>query len=718
MIRISFLINRLRSVRLYLYEIMKPVLTLLFCLSGLLSVAQQDTIDASLLQVGYTGIPVKSRLINPVFVIKGDDIRRFPGLSFLEAVDGLFPWVCSFESNANDFLYIIDGNVIVDVNAVSLYNIEDVTFIRGGVDAGNYPYTKRGTFIIHSKKTSTLSSFQFNITSGYQYLKNDSPFFAPQNALSTSSSASTKELLQNYQISYSGKTGKAVYFLSANYANDKSPSLSFQQFWFQGTSTYRYLQQNSLFRFYAGASVPILPSLQFDFMGIADVQHGTNNSTAVYSTYNGIATVNSSLPERYYTLHTSLNWKINNSFSNKLSLAYSNNKERLEMDSNSISNQPYIYKTSVTDTSTVKRGYLENNTVFESGTKTSLKLKAGFLLKYNFDVLNRSHLGITVLNNQYYSAEGNHYQNRMKMLTGTPFINLDYKNLLSYYGGLGLILYNAFDYGNFRLRNSNRILPYTGVVVSVMNLFSQKKIINRLDIGIHYSVRNTNLSDLYRLEKKETPYQFSVFSVYTLYSPYDFFKDKLLSVQATAGFSDDRFMIGAEWFKGKEEKYLIFYPLLPGSPSGITQGNVETKGLCIFGKAQLLKRNKYSWNMRLNAVKQERTNSNKYTFPEGYYPVTVGLQNNITIFDFFFQVSAAMGFDRELNPDNSSYTQPEKVNDISLRHVLFGYKLPITKKWINSMQVFVQAKNIITSRNPNFYNSFSRYFGTGLNIDL
>ncbi len=103
---------------------MKPAITLLLCIVVMNAFSQQDSSTAKPFQLGYTEILPESNLINPVFIVKGEDIRRFPTLNFLEAVNGLFPWVFSFEPNANDFLYVVDGMIITDINAISLFSIE------------------------------------------------------------------------------------------------------------------------------------------------------------------------------------------------------------------------------------------------------------------------------------------------------------------------------------------------------------------------------------------------------------------------------------------------------------------------------------------------------------------------------------------------------------------------------------------------------------------
>lgn len=696
---------------------MKAAITISLFFLVISSFGQQDSTESKPWQLGYTEIERESYLINPVFIIKGEDIRRFPTLNFLEAVNGLFPWVFSFEPNANDFLFVVDGNILADINAISLYNIEEVAFVRGGLEAGNYPFAKRGSFIIRTKSKSASASFEFNANTGLVYLKNGSPFRFVNSAFYRYDSARSKGVQQNYQLSYSGKKGKASYFLSGNFAHDQNPPVFLQQVGPTVTDTFNYKQRVNVARFYAATAVPILPSLLFDFQGIADVQRAKIYSSSSYTQGNFLTVKNSVLPERYYTLYSSLNWTINKSFSNKFSFAYSNNNERTKMESTTTSDLPDLVTGSTTDTSKVKRGYIESNTAYESAGNRTWKIKAGLLLRYNFLHFRKGHLGLIFVNDQLNSTEGSIYRDRVKIITGVPYITLNFKNLLSLYGGLQLFV-RDLEFGRWGVKNGSKRLPYGGAVFSVMNLFSQKKVMNRFDLGINYSVRNNNLTDYYRLEKKETPDQLTPAFVYTPDRQDDFLKDKIFSVQATAGFLEDRFMIGTEWFKGKDGRYFaLSIPTAPGPSVIYVPGDVDTKGISVFGKAQLLQSKNYSWSIRANAVKQDRKIPYNLTQREIYYPVAVGLQNSLSIGDFFAQMTTVMGFDKEIVLYTSGFPGPsEKVDDLSVSHILLGYKLSLNKKWISDMQVFAQAKNIIASKTKRSYEEWPRYIGMGLNV--
>lgn len=99
----------------------------------------------------------------PLITIKGEDIRRFPSNNFLDAVNGLLPWVFYLTPNSNDFLFVVNGFLLMDVNNISLNDIEDVTFKRNNLNGGLYPFSRAGTFFITLKKASEYKPlFSFN----------------------------------------------------------------------------------------------------------------------------------------------------------------------------------------------------------------------------------------------------------------------------------------------------------------------------------------------------------------------------------------------------------------------------------------------------------------------------------------------------------------------------------------------------------------------------
>ena len=63
-------------------------------------------------------------------IIKGSDLERY---QFSDLADAINVWLYGTYSNASNLLYVIDGNIITDVNAYSIFDIDEITLIQSAV---------------------------------------------------------------------------------------------------------------------------------------------------------------------------------------------------------------------------------------------------------------------------------------------------------------------------------------------------------------------------------------------------------------------------------------------------------------------------------------------------------------------------------------------------------------------------------------------------------
>src|SRR5687767_3978941 len=93
---------------------MRLVLALLFCTSYSFLVAQTD---ADWLDLGR--IKLKKEFTQTV-TIKGKDLEQMP---FSNLADAIGVWLYGLATNNETVVYVIDGNLITDVNVYSVYDI-------------------------------------------------------------------------------------------------------------------------------------------------------------------------------------------------------------------------------------------------------------------------------------------------------------------------------------------------------------------------------------------------------------------------------------------------------------------------------------------------------------------------------------------------------------------------------------------------------------------
>jgi hypothetical protein len=86
------------------------------------------------------------------FIVKGDEIRRFPSIDFLQAVNGLFPWVFSQQPNPNEFLFVVDGFILTDINSISPMTLTRSYSLRDNAYGTLFPFSCAGTFDNHPER--------------------------------------------------------------------------------------------------------------------------------------------------------------------------------------------------------------------------------------------------------------------------------------------------------------------------------------------------------------------------------------------------------------------------------------------------------------------------------------------------------------------------------------------------------------------------------------
>ncbi len=93
-----------------------------FALAAVLKVnAQTDTSNYDLGRIS-----VKKDFTQTI-TIKGSDLERY---QFSDLADAINVWLYGTYSNSSNLLYVIDGNIINDVNAYSIYDIDEITLVQ------------------------------------------------------------------------------------------------------------------------------------------------------------------------------------------------------------------------------------------------------------------------------------------------------------------------------------------------------------------------------------------------------------------------------------------------------------------------------------------------------------------------------------------------------------------------------------------------------------
>jgi len=80
--------------------------------------------DSSRLDLGYTSL---NRKFTQTITIRGADLEKMP---FTNLNDALMPWLYGAWSQRGSIQFVVDGNPVVDVNAYSIYDVEEVVLVQ------------------------------------------------------------------------------------------------------------------------------------------------------------------------------------------------------------------------------------------------------------------------------------------------------------------------------------------------------------------------------------------------------------------------------------------------------------------------------------------------------------------------------------------------------------------------------------------------------------
>jgi hypothetical protein len=99
------------------------IMILIFCFSRIVR-GQSDTSNYDL-----SRILLKKQFTQSI-TVKGNDLEQYP---FSNLADAINVWFYGTYTNASTLVYVIDGNIINDVNAYSIYDIDEITLVQNAL---------------------------------------------------------------------------------------------------------------------------------------------------------------------------------------------------------------------------------------------------------------------------------------------------------------------------------------------------------------------------------------------------------------------------------------------------------------------------------------------------------------------------------------------------------------------------------------------------------
>jgi hypothetical protein len=665
----------------------------------------------------------------PLITIKGEEISRFPTNNFLDAVNGLYPWLFSVNGDHGKYLYVVNGSILLDVNAISLHDIEEVSFTRSHMDGTLYPFSQVGIFYIKTKHTDSrkpVISFnsQYNTMWDKQTSYN-SQYSKEDNILGH---------LQTNHISVSVAADKLQFYGSALVNTIKDPHLSYfsdngsgsiVDTWFGS----KHLNIGTFAQLTYQFSPTISAGISANYYHAQTKRESQLISQSFGSQYDQSQQSKNRLS--YYHISPYFNWAITSRLRNTLNFEYAN--DWFTFNSTTITNfsstgNPPTNQLQEQETTPYLRGYilrnhLEYDLISTAKFKTSLSAIFSYL---NREVRNKQEYSF-IQNGMPVSVGNNFFYAREKITTLNPMVHFSYDDIFSAYAGHSFLL-NKREVPFIPLTSKSKTSYYTGTILNIKNLLKKTGNLERLELSFHYGNMAKNASNNYWLPVVDDAFNFPDLQFEGTLDgndpgsvKFDLFRSQLMTAQFNSAFLNGRVQAGVEWSRLKQNaQYIVPAPL-----GGFTyvRGNMIQKGIAIYSSVKLIDRDKQQWKMRLNVLfpdRDHKTGSDYFDLSEVNYTMQAGLQNYFNFGGWYAQVNGLLGLERKTyNYNNLDPESGESATDIILNYILIGYNFSVSPKSVFSkLGLFIHARNLAGTKKTADSYAYNGYAGAGIHFQM
>ena len=700
---------------------LKPLLLLsiliVFCFFS--ASAQTDTSSYDLGRISVM------KNFTQTITIKGSDLERY---QFSDLADAVNVWLYGTYSNQSNLLYVIDGNIITDANAYSIYDVDEVTLVQSA--AVNVSGAAPGAQVVLVKLKTNRPGKQGIEAAGHASMVN------LRNSANIPNQTSTHNIYDQFYLSGYKNFDNVHLGLSADYQHDVSPVLT--------NGTLKTLDPYNINRFkfngYAGAKLWSGTTVNFDINYVPQTDgygytYGDQTNIATQSEYYDLGVV-----QHMAGANLALKSKIAGGLTNTLSGAY-NHYNLFGMDTT---------YTVFPSTDGVKNFDIEKS---HSEIITSNLLIRDNLAYHTmlgvFDVepsLNFSfrRLYSTLSNSGFYGEsfgsnipsvdESSSFEGGgEKLYFLTPSLDIHYKDAADIQGGFSDILNSAKNSGtNYTY---SRQAPFLSVSADVFKLASLTNMSLRLfgsfsrqsqlfDDGsaslsgitpFVYLVTSssvgyysTNTTDAVPYYQQRNPYQ--QYNSFQAGFDLTFVKNLVLSYNYWDYQSQDQLVELIPYGANQVESVLQYY-----------YDKVITNRIALNYTVNAAG---FNWRTGLNVTEakvqpDESIFSGFTTYLADGHRYSGGFTNRFTCGPLFAGLDILYQFgERPLTLQSvtiENLTAPPHVNSVSLQSLYFGTRLKINQT--KYAELFVNTRNILQNNSSDITDS-RRFYGLGFKVDL
>jgi len=668
----------------------KPLLlcTIFLCFFLLKTKAQTDTTKYDLGRV-----QIKKNLSQAI-TIKGADLEKMPFASLADAIN---VWLYGAYGSAVSYVPVIDGIVMTDVNALSIYDIDEITLVQNATTVLNGASPQQFLLLIKTRRNRPGKS-------GIEAAGQTNLVKLHTDKANSGTEKSNTQYYNQYYLSGYVNTANISAGLSADYQRDATPSTSTTA----SGSKYDVGYAEAVGRYKLNGFLDAkLGNSSTLSLSTGYVPQNGNGSDLIITSSTPLSMI-ARLKENLYYNNLSLKSSFAG-FKNTLTGGYQHLKSSNSTASTQIvilGGNPY------SELQNIAADYSANNVLVKDNLSYAFK-SGNWEIEPNLNFMYRHYketndqtLGYIYYdgNTQVYdttATASDNYVSKQSLLT--PSVNINYRGVLMLQGGFQAVLSNPAN--NTQGFKPKRIYPFALVMLNVINKANSA---TGLSIFGSFANANSYMGDIHN-SIAYTSTAFNQYIASTYYSP-------AVTGVANPYNNFNQWQAGAN-FSLLHNKLSFSYNFSNQQFDGVqTSLNYYTGKLYLhrLGLAvNWAKSTSFSWETNLNTSFIKGTLNNSSSIAT-HHLTTGGIINRLNY------KKAFMGADvLYVLHETTSYSFNSNVikyQAISLQNLYAGLRLNVNGT--KNVEIYANARNLVESKGNIPLLDSRKYYGLGFKLGL
>ena len=642
--------------------------------------------------------------------IQGSDLERYP---FANLADAINVWLYGAYSNSTTLVYVIDGNMVTDVNAYDIHDIEEVTLIQNALSQLNGAGSPQQLVFIKTRRNKPGK--KGIEASGQTSLVNRRGSSVPAGA------KSDVNLFHQYYLSAYQNNTDSHFGASASFMRDVIPYISGEDY--KANDPYHFTR----YKFNAYAGIKPWKGSTLD-IGVNWVPEETkaNESSVLNSQPTSIQAQSIINIEHLVSADLSLKSDLGSGLKNTLSAGYShfNYRSTNQYESvfltdpvNTVNSYSFTY-------STIANLLIRDNLYFEKKIGNwTIEPAVNISFRYYSDSLAFHSISMTNSNDPNFpggaSTQGATNYAQFKTYFLTPSLNLYYKTIFNIQGGF---LYNLTKNPLALSADPPRLFPFVNATADIMHLLNNNA---TTAIKLHgaYAVSYPLGDNYIRLSDFSSTVS-SPITITQVYSPggptgtggffqtgdndlYRTFKTLTAGIEIVP--SKSKFSIS---YLFEKRDYVTTIQLSTPTTGGYAPVNTNTTTYLntVNINYKLFNTATFKWQTGINAtsIKQK---IDYFSLTTGAGAWTGGFTNRFESKNIFWGADVLYMFGQNLY----NIASPQKINSFVLQNLYAGAKIKVAH--LKDAEVFINSRNIAQNKTSDITDN-RRFYGLGFKLGL